>query len=76
MYWNRDRRYRDGGFWRCAVKKRAQNAVHYEEANERILQASRDRYDADPVYRIGKLLANSRRNRRKLLQRRREALDG
>lgn len=46
MYWTKDKRYTAGGFWRCAVKQRAQVMRHY---------------DADPIARITKLLKERRR---------------
>lgn len=30
MYFNPDRRYRGGGFWRCRVKTREHNRDYYE----------------------------------------------
>ncbi len=67
MYWNRDSRYREGGFWRCAEKKRARVRQHY---NERGALAKRRRYDADPIFRHEKLMANASRSRRKTIARR------
>jgi hypothetical protein len=58
-YWQKDKRLRAGGHWSCAVKKRA-----YE----------RDRYDADPIHRIGKNLHDHARRRGDTLKRQREAL--
>jgi hypothetical protein len=60
-YWNADKRKKPGGYWLCAVKKR-----RYEMA----------RYDADPIHRIEKNLANRRRERGRTLQLRKEALHG
>jgi hypothetical protein len=57
--WNRDVRYRAGGFWRCAVQKR---------------EKAMWRYDHDPVHRIGKILKQNARDRRVGLDRRRAAL--
>jgi hypothetical protein len=55
-YWTTDPRYKAGGFWRCAVRKRG-----YQ----------RDRYDNDPIYRIEKNLRNDARKRRQRIVRRR-----
>ena len=30
QYWNKDGRYRAGGFWKCAVRNRARAADSYE----------------------------------------------
>jgi hypothetical protein len=58
-YWTASGRYRAGGFWRCAVRKREYQMV---------------RYDTDPVHRIEKKLHDSARNRRATIDRRRAAL--
>ena len=60
MYWMTDARYRAGGFWRCAVKKRS----HAQE-----------RYDRDPIHRISKNLQNAAQKRRKTIARRRALLE-
>lgn len=49
------------GGWRCRVK---------------VLQRQRDRYDADPIYRISKNLHDHARRRADNLKRQREALVG
>jgi hypothetical protein len=65
---------RAGGWWQCRIRKL--------EASRRTDQARRDvkvarqraRYDADPIYRIEKVLHDSARRRRATLERRRAAL--
>ena len=76
MLWAKDTRYRAGGFWRCAVKNCERGIAYYEANTDRILAGLRDKYDADPIYRIGKILANGKRKRGETLKRRREALHG
>jgi hypothetical protein len=73
-YWQRDVRLTAGGYWRCAVKKRAQARLTDGERRDVKVQRQRDRYDADPIYRIGKLLSTNAVKRRKGIERRREAL--
>ena len=60
MYWTRDKRYRAGGFWRCAVKERAR---------------ARNLYNRDPLYRIPKLFKNAAQKRAKRLDRAHERLE-
>lgn len=76
MLWSKDSRYRADGFWRCAVKNSARMAAWYAANGDRIRSSARDHYDADPIYRIEKILATGKRRRAKTLKRRREALDG
>jgi hypothetical protein len=56
MYWAKDSRKKAGGFWRCAVRERERQRRLYanDDFREAKLQRQRDRYDSDPVYRIGK----------------------
>lgn len=60
--------------WQCAVKHRAAGRARYARNRDLILQKRRDRYDADPVYRIGKNLRNDARRRAVTLARKRETL--
>ena len=55
-YWQKDSRTKAGGWWECAVKRRARE---------------RERYDRDPVHRIEKILRASRDKRVRTLERRR-----
>ena len=73
MYWNPDSRYLAGGFWRCAVKTAERMAAHYAANGDKIRARKRDHYDADPIYRIEKLIANGKRARGQTLKRHREA---
>ncbi|HET6914466.1 MAG TPA: hypothetical protein VFH56_00100 [Acidimicrobiales bacterium] len=34
MYWNRDKRYSGGGFWRCRIRKKESARRRYREAPE------------------------------------------
>jgi hypothetical protein len=71
MYWHRDSRCsKAGGFWECAVTDRER----YERRREAKLQQVRDRYDADPIFRLGKLLHDSAHKRGVNLKRRKETL--
>lgn len=74
MLFARDRRYLAGGFWRCAEKNRLKSRAYYAANKERLTAALRDRYDRDPIYRIGKRLADDRRTRRQSLNRRKAML--
>jgi hypothetical protein len=51
---------------------REQRLAYYEANRDAILQKLRDRYDADPVYRLGKNLRDSMRRRRQTVVRRKE----
>jgi hypothetical protein len=53
--------------WRCAVKNSAHARDHYERNTERVCKRERDRYDADPFYRIPKLLQNAAHKRKQTL---------
>ena len=48
MYWQRDSRYRKGGFWRCRARKR---------------EAARRSYRDDPQVRLNQQLRNMSRIR-------------
>jgi hypothetical protein len=52
MYWNRDPRYRAGGYWTCAVKRRAWDSARYHaiplEERKRIAKAKYERLMSDP----------------------------
>lgn len=48
MYWNKDPRYRGGGYWRCRVKKQEQNKPH----TRRYLRRLRNQQDQKAVDRI------------------------
>lgn len=66
-YWQAD------GYWRCAVKKRAV-ARRVDQARRDVKTArQRERYDADPVYRIEKRLRDDARMRAATLKRKKEA---
>lgn len=74
-YWQRDVRKTAGGRWECRVKRQAYNRTRSTnpERRDAITQRRRDKYDADPVFRLGKLLHDGRRRRLESLTRRREA---
>jgi hypothetical protein len=74
MYWQARARYTAGGYWRCAVKKRASNNAYHHANRERALQQRRDRYDRDAVYRLTKLMHDNARRRRDTIERRRQQL--
>jgi hypothetical protein len=58
-YWQKDKRYGAGGFWRCPVRAR---------------ELARSRYDRKPIYRLEKLLKANASKRRANLARRRTRL--
>ncbi len=58
----------------CAVRKKAYQALYYEMNKEKILKQRTDRYDSDYVYRLGKLLVDSARERAKSQERRKRQL--
>lgn len=62
-----------GGFWRCAVRKRATSRRVDSARRDAKNQKTRERYDTNPVYRIEKLLHDSARKRRATLERRHAA---
>lgn len=85
MYWHKRIDRKSGGLWRCGVRKReVQRAYSQTEARaaseenhrEKKLQRQRDRYDADPLYRIGKNLRDHARRRAQTIARMKEALHG
>jgi hypothetical protein len=73
-YWQIDKRMVAGGWWRCAVRKRASSRVTDAARATVKNQRTRDRYDADPVYRIGKNLHDNARRRRQTIERQRAAI--
>lgn len=62
--------------WWCALKTRERNAATYKQNREQTLARLRERYDTDPVYRIGKRLADDARQRQRRLANREERLMG
>lgn len=72
--WRTDSRYLAGGYTVCAVRERERARDYYELHRERICQNRQDRYDADPIHRIGKRLADDRRKRAASLTRLKEHL--
>ena len=89
MYWYPSKTAAAGGSWKCAVKVRARAremywrkrderlakvARYYERNRDKVLQAHRDVYDNNAVYRIGKNLKTNRRKRLNSLSRRKAAM--
>jgi hypothetical protein len=67
MYWNRDPRYRAGGFWKCAEHGRSYARVRYQTdeayAAASRLRAARSenrRLDEEPLFAAKKLLRTRR----------------
>lgn len=72
MYWQQDSRYGKGGYWHCAVKAREYARERYRtRGRDTKLRQARERYDADPVFRIEKRLHDDARRRRQRLDARR-----
>lgn len=71
MYWNRDPRRRKGGYWRCTEARRVNDERHGPGQAAR----KRQRYDADPVYRLTKNISRNARRRALTLQRHRDRLE-
>ena len=71
MYWHKRKDRKTGGLWRCAVRKREiqRSAAYRERQNQQRIE----KYDADPIYRIGRNLRSSALKRRKTISRMKEA---
>ena len=81
MYWHKKKDMRAGGLWRCLVRKREVDIAYRrtrkgtaatQRSRPRDAQQKRARYDADPVYRIGKNLHDGSRKRRQTIERKRQ----
>lgn len=83
MSWNRDVRGRMGGFWRCAIKrrayernKRATDPAYAARVRKQHNEWQTKKYDADPLWRIGRRLREDAYTRSQRLEQTRRALHG
>jgi hypothetical protein len=74
LSWTTDKRMVPGGWWQCPVRRRENSARSDLKRRDLKIAQQRERYDADPVYRIGKNLHDHARKRRDTIERRRVAL--